>query len=97
MLERPPYYNSRVTTISQFARERKTYEREKQNLLQWEGEYVVICGDEVLGHWPSLGEAYRIGRRTYGERLFMVRPIERHEPFYFQPFISTINDALESV
>ncbi|HEV3088893.1 MAG TPA: hypothetical protein VGX96_16900 [Candidatus Elarobacter sp.] len=48
----------------------------------------MICGDEVLGHWPSLGEAYRTGRRTYGRRLFMVRPIERYETVYFQPVIS---------
>jgi hypothetical protein len=77
-----------VASTSLFAQEKRTYEREKQNLLQWEGEYVVICGDEVLGHWPSLGEAYRTGRRTYGRRLFMVRPIERYETVYFQPVIS---------
>jgi len=53
-------------TTGLFDRERRTYEREKQNLLHWEGEYVVICGDEILGHWPSQSEAYRVGCRTYG-------------------------------
>jgi hypothetical protein len=91
--ERPPYYNSRVATISQFARERETYEREKQNLLQWEGEYVVICGDEILGHWASRDEAYRTGRRTYGRRLFMLAQIERHGTIYFQPDISFVADG----
>jgi hypothetical protein len=84
-----------VASTRLFDRERQTYEREKEYLLQWEGEYVVICGDEILGHWPSRDEAYRTGRRTYGERLFMMRPIERHEPIYFQPYITAVNDDPE--
>ena len=87
VIEATTPYNSRVAT-GLFDRERRTYEREKESLLQWEGEYVVICGDEVLGHWPSLSEAYRVGRQTYGSRLFMLRPIERHETIFFQPFIT---------
>lgn len=94
VIEAPRRYNSRVAT-GLFDRERRTYEREKENLLQWEGQYVVICGDEILGHWPSQSEAYRVGRRTYGSRLFMLRPIERHETIYFQPLISASNDDSE--
>jgi len=94
VIEATRQYNSRVAT-GLFDRERRTYEREKQNLLQWEGEYVVICGNEILGHWPSLGEAYGAGRRTYGSRLFMLRPIERHETIYFQPFVTAANGDSE--
>ncbi len=73
--------------MGRFDREQQTYEREKQNLLQYEGEYVVIFGDHVLGHWASRDQAYREGRETYGRRPFMMARISRHEPSYFQPYV----------
>jgi hypothetical protein len=78
--------------MGRFDRERQTYEREKQRLLQYEGEYVVIFGDDVLGHWMSRDQAYREGRQTYGRRPFMMARISLHEPYYFQPYVG-IADA----
>jgi hypothetical protein len=73
--------------MSRFERERRTYEREKPRLLASEGDYVVILGEDILGHWPSRAEAYVEGRRAYGRRPFMLTRIAREEPVYFQPFI----------
>jgi hypothetical protein len=73
--------------MSSFGRERRTYQREKPELLASEGDYVVILGDDVLGHWPSRAQAYTEGRRAYGRRPFMLTQIVRDEPVYFQPFI----------
>lgn len=58
-----------------FDRERATYKREKQRLLEFEGHYVIIRGDEVLGHWETADEAYWAARAAYGEERFMARVI----------------------
>ena len=81
--------------MTQFDRETRTYEREKCNLLAFEGQYVVILGDDILGHWQSREEAYRRGRRAYGRQPFMMKRISREEPVYFQPYIGVVEGSTE--
>ena len=39
------------------------------------GEFVLIKGDDVIGFYPSLEQAFRAGTRTFGLELFSVRQI----------------------
>ena len=61
-----------------------------------EGDYVVILGDDILGHWPSRTQAYAEGRRAYGRQPFMLTRIVRDEPVYFQPFIGVSGRSTRS-
>ena len=81
--------------MARFERERRTYERERSRLLNYEGQYVVIHGDDILGHWISREQAYREGRNTYGRRPFLMTRISREEPVYFQPYIGTVESKRE--
>jgi hypothetical protein len=62
----------------EFAKELETYRRELPNLLKWEGQFVVISQEEVLGAWPTYSAALTAGYERYGDQ-FMVKQIESTE------------------
>jgi hypothetical protein len=56
-----------------------TYERMKPWLLQAEGRWAVIRGDDFLGTYPDYEAALEAGYRAFGLGGFLVRQIERVE------------------
>jgi hypothetical protein len=58
-----------------FARERQTYEAHKADLLQSEGQFVLIKGGDVLGVWPTFEETLEAGYERLGLQPFYVREI----------------------
>jgi hypothetical protein len=67
-----------------FELEQATYEAHKAELLAFEGEYVVINGDQILGHYKTATEAEAAGYKAFGlvEHLF-VHQIVEVEPTIF--------------
>jgi hypothetical protein len=65
-------------------REMATYRRNKEQLLEQEGQHVLIQGNIIAGVWPSCEEALQQGYDRFGLEQFMVKKIERVEiPLYF--------------
>jgi len=62
------------------ATELKTFEKHKQDLLgRWEGKYVLITGDNILGAYDSKLDAVAAGHQQIGARPFLVKKVERIE------------------
>jgi hypothetical protein len=64
-------------------REIETYHKLLSELLQHEGEFVVIHGEELLGCYPDLNEALRHGYERYGDEAFLARQISKTEKVLF--------------
>jgi hypothetical protein len=60
-------------------REMATYQRELPNLLDREGKWVLIRGDEVLGVWDGFGDVLKAGYERCGLGNFFVKQILKHE------------------
>ena len=49
------------------------------NLVAWRethlGEFVLIKGDEIIGFYPGLNEAFREGTERFGLEPFLVRQV----------------------
>jgi hypothetical protein len=75
-----------------FEQERATYEKHKGELLQFEGRYVVIRGDEILGNYPTIAEAFSAGIKAYGPDQFFLHRISKDESGLFNPFIGCVTD-----
>ncbi len=60
-------------------RELATYQREKQNLLQHEGQFVVIQGDLVAGVWKKYEDALVAAYSKFGLQPFLLKQIEAVE------------------
>ena len=64
-------------------REIETYRKLLPDLLQHEGKFVVIRGEELLGCYPDLNEALRHGYERYGDEAFLARQISKIEKVLF--------------
>lgn len=64
-------------------KELETYERHRDELLSFEGEWVVIGGDEVVGHYAAYVDALRAGYDKFGVTSFLVKKIEATESVQF--------------
>jgi hypothetical protein len=74
----PPPSQRRLFTG--FDRERETYDLLKPGLLvNYEGKYVVIVGDEVLGPLGSHEEAERAGYERFGLGPLYVKRVVAEE------------------
>jgi hypothetical protein len=63
--------------------EMATYHAHLMDLLQHEGKYVVIKGDEILGHpHDTLDDALGAGYDAYGLVPFLVKKISRVEEIH---------------
>jgi hypothetical protein len=58
-----------------FERELQTYERERQALLEHEGKFVVIKGDELLGVFDTYADALQSGYARWKLESFLVKQI----------------------
>lgn len=58
-------------------RELATYHRRLEELLPYEGKFVVIFGDEIAGVWDEYQDALQAGYDEYDElEPFLVKRIE---------------------
>jgi hypothetical protein len=66
------------------SREEATFERERARLVRDHlGWIALIHGDEVIGAYPTLGEALTEGVRRFGWARLIRRPItEKDEPIF---------------
>ncbi len=60
-------------------KELETYRKMLPTLLQDQGKFVVICGEEVLGTFVDYGDALSAGYKKYGLKPFLVKKIEEVE------------------
>ncbi len=60
-----------------------TYQAHLPDLLNHEGDFVVIAGDQVAGTWPTLDEALEAGYDRYGLDPFLVKQVWRAEPIQY--------------
>lgn len=62
----------------------RTYQDRFDSLLPYEGQYVLLHGDdEVDGYWDTYEEALRVGYQRFGLKPFFVKKIEREESVHF--------------
>ena len=67
-------------TANQLATELRTYERNRDNLLQChEGKYMLIEGDKILGAYDTKLDAVAAGHQQLGPEPFLVKKVERDE------------------
>ncbi len=57
----------------------KTYQRELPNLLQHEGKYALIHGEEVAGPYDTYEDALKAGYEKYDLKPFLVKRIQAIE------------------
>lgn len=60
--------------------ELKTYERERERLLEeCEGKYVLIYGDQVVGAFDTEMDAITVGYQKFGNVPLLVKQVLRIE------------------
>jgi hypothetical protein len=71
--------------------EYKFYKDNQKELLdKYEGRYVVIQGQSVLGHYSSEVEAYNETRKKYEVGTFLIQKVSREPEGYSQSFHSRV-------
>lgn len=60
-------------------KELETYNTKLPELLEDEGKYVLIHGDQVHGTYSSFEDALREGYETFGLEPFLVKQIQKIE------------------
>ncbi|MHC5542316.1 hypothetical protein ACYOEI_29180 [Singulisphaera rosea] len=69
-----------VINTAKFAREEAAFEAHRDEFLPFEGSFVVIKDDQVLGIWPDRAEALDAAHQRFGSAPFMVKQILKEEP-----------------
>jgi hypothetical protein len=64
-------------------KELATYHAALMNLLDREGQFVVVHGEQVDGFWDSYEAALKEGYDRFGLDPFLVKKIQRIEPVHF--------------
>ena len=65
-------------------REMATYKARKDEFLATHpGEYVLIHGDEVVGFWPTRGEALDVGYRRFGSVPMLAKKVVEKDRVIF--------------
>lgn len=79
-----------------FERELAVYESRKSDLEKFLGQYVVICGETLIGPYATYSDAYTEGHRTFGDCAMLIKQILDDEPVSFTPMIgvSTRQDSV---
>ena len=62
-----------------------TYQANKRELLRYEGQWVVIHGEQILGIRTSYEEALRLGYERAGYVDFLAHQILASEPVHLLP------------
>lgn len=63
----------------EFDRELATYLKHLMDLVQHEGRYVVVLGDEILGPFDTYEAALKGGYDRFGVVAFLVQKVHRPE------------------
>lgn len=63
--------------------EMTTYEHNLPSLLEHEGKFAVIKGDEILGVYETYSDALEFGYDKCGLEDFMVKQISAVEPILY--------------
>ena len=64
-------------------KELETYNREKQNLLEHAGKFVLISDDHVESVWDTYQDAIKAGYDKFGLKPFLVKRIEAIEQVHY--------------
>jgi hypothetical protein len=60
-------------------KEIETYERQLPTLLEQQGKFAVIHGDDVIGVFEAYHDAIKVGYEKCGLKPFLVRKIQAIE------------------
>lgn len=64
----------------------------ERHLSDWlpiyRGQFVVIKGDELLGSFTTLDEAFDAGVRKYGTESFLIREVAPSAPAVYNPALT---------
>lgn len=61
-------------------RERATFEARRHELLDHEGQYVIVHEDQIDGFWDTYEAALKEAYAKYGLDPFMVKQVHAAEP-----------------
>jgi hypothetical protein len=64
-------------------KELATYHANLPTLLDQEGRYVVIHGDQVASTWQTYEDALKAGYEHFGLEPFLVKQIRAVEPVHY--------------
>jgi len=64
-------------------RELNAYNRELPRLLEQEGKFVLVRGDEVVGVFDTYEDALKVGYERFRLEPFMVKRVEPPESALF--------------
>lgn len=84
-LAKEPAYQPGVVGKFPFDHEMATFRARLPELLEREGAYAVIRGEEIAGIRDDFSEAVGLGYDRFGIGNFMVRKITAEEPFFPLP------------
>jgi hypothetical protein len=63
--------------------EMRVYQGHLIDLLQNEGKYVLVCGDDILGPFDTYEAALEVGYDKFGLVPFLVKRITKVEPVHY--------------
>jgi hypothetical protein len=70
-------------------KELETYKRELPGLLEKEGKFVLVHGEELVGVFDTYEDALKIGYEKFGLQSFLVKKVQADERMlYFTRDIS---------
>jgi hypothetical protein len=64
-------------------KELETYNAHRDELLQDEGKFVVIHGEQIAGTWETYEDALKAAYAEFGLGGFMVKQIFAVEPVHY--------------
>jgi hypothetical protein len=79
-----------------FETEEAFYQARKESLLPFEGQFVVILGEQMQGPYTTYGDAYDQGRRAFDGKAFYIRQILREHPVGYNPSIGIARNNMQT-
>ena len=68
----------------------KYYLEHQEDLVsKYDGKYLIITNDGVVGAYDSLNEGYEVALKTYGKGNFMLQLCSEGEKDYSQRFYTS--------
>jgi hypothetical protein len=66
-----------------FEKELAVYDAHLIDLLDSQGKYILIRGEEISGPFETFDEALDVGYDKYGLEPFLVKQIHKAEPIHY--------------